>query len=88
MRCRRNLHRDAVASGRVVAFVPGYVAAEEAAACGAGALPGYSAQFGGRGGELVEVGDCAYQSREAGGAAGETGGGGEVVFGYDAEGVG
>lgn len=37
---------------------------------------------------MVEVGDCADEGCEAGRTAGETGGGGEVVFGYDAEGVG
>lgn len=37
---------------------------------------------------MVEVGDCAHQGRKAGRAAGETGSRGEVVFGYDAEGIG
>lgn len=51
-------------------------------------MAGDQAQLGGGGWELVEVGDGADKGSEASGRGGQTGGGGEVVLGDEAEGVG
>lgn len=70
------------------ALIPCHVAAEEGTARGAGALASDEGKFRWGLGELVEICDCADEGGEAGGRRGEASGGGEVIGGAKAEGVG
>lgn len=85
---RRDDAGQAVQAVGAGAAVPGDEAALQAAARGAGALPGDARQLRRGLRQRVEVRDRAHEGGEAGGGGGEPRGGGEVVHGDEAEGVG
>lgn len=79
---------EAVAAVEEETLVPCYVAPEERAACGAGALAGNEGELGGGLGELVKIRDGTDQGCKARGGGGKASGCGEVVGGAEAERVG
>lgn len=85
VRLRGNLLCQTVASILQRSSAPGDITTHQRAAGGARALTSDAAQVTGRLRQLVEVCHGTNEGRKPGGRAGETGGGGEVVLGDNAE---
>ena len=85
---RRDLVGDTVAAVVLLAHLPRHIATEQRATRRAGALARDLAELRRRGGQLVEICDCANERCETSGRRGEAGGGREVVQGDDLERVG
>lgn len=77
---RGDFIREAVAAICLLSFLPGNVSAHQAAACRARALSGDAGEIGGRGGQLIQVGNGPNEGSESSSRGGQARSSREVVL--------